>query len=192
MKMRHGSLWIQTVDIDMKKCYKCGETKTLDCFGKNKHKKDGFSDECKGCKSLQDAAYREKNEERIKAQKNKAYHDARAVHGRLPWAEWAAVRKEQAVGDQILKNIHNHKRRTLMRKTKLTELDDLIFIEAYDLAKRREELTGTKWHVDHIVPIYHKEACGLNNGFNLQVVPATWNVRKNNKSMATYWPTSTG
>ena len=172
----------------MKHCYCCGQTKPLEAFGKNKRKKDGLSTECRECKSKQDAAYREKNNEKVKEQKRKAYHEARDKHGRLEWSEWTAIRKENAVGDQILKNIHNHKRRSLMRKQVLTEFDELVFTEAYDLAKKREQTTGIKWHVDHIVPIFYKQACGLNNAFNLQVVPAEWNTRKSNKSMDTYWP----
>jgi hypothetical protein len=176
----------------MKTCYKCNCEKPFEAFGRNKAKKDGYADECRACKSKQDALYRQNNDEKVRAQKRQAYHDARPQHGRKTWEEWAALRKENAVGDQVLKNIHNHKRRALMRKTPMSELDELVFQEAYNLASKREQVTGTKWHVDHIVPIFYKDACGLNNAFNIQVVPASWNTKKSNKSMAVFWPASKG
>ena len=33
----------------MKRCYKCGETKTRSEFHKNRSRKDGAHDECKAC-----------------------------------------------------------------------------------------------------------------------------------------------
>jgi hypothetical protein len=50
--------------------------------------------------------------------------------------------------------------------------------------------TCFKWHIDHIVPMMHKKACGLNSANNLQVVPASWNIRKGNRNMDTYFPIS--
>lgn len=50
--------------------------------------------------------------------------------------------------------------------------------------------TCFKWHIDHIVPMMHKNACGLNTACNLQVVPALWNIRKGNRNMNEYFPIS--
>lgn len=172
----------------MKTCYCCKETKPFEMFGKNKHKKDGLATECKPCKSASDARYRAAQGDALKERKKEQYHQSRDKHQRLTWAEWSKLRKENAVGDQILKNIHNSKRRRQMEKQEVSELDELVMIEAHSLAALRTQKTGVKWHVDHIVPLFHKEACGLNNAFNLQVVPAKWNISKSNKSMAEYWP----
>jgi hypothetical protein len=52
--------------------------------------------------------------------------------------------------------------------------------EAYSLAQLRTKLTGFSWHVDHIVPLKHKDACGLHCIDNLQVIPWLNNLRKRN------------
>ena len=66
----------------------------------------------------------------------------------------------------------------------LTEFDDLVLAEAFDLRKRR----GPHWEVDHIVPICGRAVTGLHNGFNVQVVPKQWNRSKGNRHTQTYFP----
>lgn len=50
--------------------------------------------------------------------------------------------------------------------------------------KERDRLileTGISHEVDHIIPIIHKKVCGLNNEFNLRVIPKDENRAKSNK-----------
>lgn len=62
---------------------------------------------------------------------------------------------------------------------------NLEAIEAiYREAKRIEKLTGTEYHVDHIVPLQSKIVSGLHCESNLRVLPATKNISKSNR----HWP----
>lgn len=65
------------------------------------------------------------------------------------------------------------------------EIDQFVITEAADLAMRRESITGYKWNVDHMIPLRSRNASGLHCASNLQVIPATLNMRKSNKMMFT-------
>lgn len=51
----------------------------------------------------------------------------------------------------------------------------------YNEAKRLSKETGVKFHVDHIVPLQGAFVSGLHVPWNLQVIPAIDNMRKNNR-----------
>lgn len=65
------------------------------------------------------------------------------------------------------------------------EFTNFLLAEAYNLAKRREELTGFEWHVDHMIPLQADSVCGLHVWNNFQVIPAKLNLYKNNKLILT-------
>ena len=105
--------------------------------------------------------YHAANKEYIAARTKKYYQDNKAAHDR-----------------------RNAERRALVANYQMTDHDKFALEEAFRLARLREEIMGGIWHVDHIVPVKHPDACGLNSAANLQVVPAVWNLSKGNRSMA--------
>jgi 5-methylcytosine-specific restriction endonuclease McrA len=66
----------------------------------------------------------------------------------------------------------------------LSELDIFVLKEARLLCKLRETLLGTKWDIDHIIPVSRG---GTSVYTNLQVVPSMWNKSKSNRHTEYYF-----
>jgi hypothetical protein len=62
----------------------------------------------------------------------------------------------------------------------ITKDDRWLMQEAYLLAQLRENTTGVKWQVDHIIPMRGQNVSGLHVPSNLQVITCFENVAKNN------------
>ncbi len=73
------------------------------------------------------------------------------------------------------------KRRAACAKATPKWVNDFFMEEAYSLAKIREVVCGGAWHVDHIVPLRAKLACGLHAHTNIQVIRAEINRAKGNR-----------
>lgn len=144
--------------------------------------KDGRLNKCNKCVLKAVADWRKKNPEARK----KEYEKTREKTKRLTREEYNKKLRKNAIGKKITSAKYAHKRRTQQKNIYNTELDIFVFEEALDLCKLRKEALGFKWHVDHIVPLNHKNACGLHVAQNVQVVPANWNLKKSNKNMNVY------
>lgn len=164
----------------MKKvCFKCSIEKPLSSFHKHKKMKDGHLNKCSECVVKAVKEWRNKNPDARK----KEHAKNREIKGFKTREQYFKERKQKAIGRKTSSLKYEHKRRRVIEKQVFTEFDEFVLEEAILLAKLREQKTGIKWHVDHIVPLFHKKASGLHNAYNLQVVPAWWNVKKGNRSM---------
>jgi hypothetical protein len=170
----------------MKTCFKCNTTHPLEDFHKHKGMKDGHLNKCKHCVVKEVDAWRLRNPEARK----KEHARVRERTGHMTRQEYFDKRSTNKVGRKVISLKYAYKRRRLEEKTFQSELDEFVFEEAALLCKLREQITGFKWHIDHIVPMMHKDACGLNTACNLQVVPALWNIRKGNRNMNEFFPYS--
>ncbi|SAL03207.1 hypothetical protein AWB77_06736 [Caballeronia fortuita] len=65
------------------------------------------------------------------------------------------------------------------------ELDEFVMEEAALLCRIRRELTGVIWHVDHMIPLRAKDACGLHWSANVQLLPGAINASKSNRMILT-------
>jgi len=174
-----------------KPCSCCKEVKDYALFHKDAQKKDGLTSVCKECRSRSASKEYDKVKEKRKA-------SSRAWKKRNPEKVREQVRRhrlkyleeKRQYDRQRAKNNPEYfasktaKRRavTTSRTPSWLSEDELWMIEeAYVLAKMREDATGIKWHVDHIVPLKGKTVSGLHVPWNLQVIPATDNIKKGNK-----------
>jgi len=85
------------------------------------------------------------------------------------------------------KNKRNLDKLKRHRRTKVAsrgdELTEFVFEEAYNLCRLREQITGFKWHIDHIIPLNGQKVSGLHVWNNLQVIPASVNLSKGNREV---------
>lgn len=178
----------------MKTCTKCLVAQPISGFYKLAASPDGHAYFCKLCQKQINRANYLANTERAKgyAREWKLKNPERALEisraGVKAYIKRHPERCKAAVS-KWAKNNRPHLRineaRNKARKKSAApkwdaELDTLVEIEARDLKLRRQKLTGKDWHIDHIVPLACKTACGLHNAYNLAVVPAKYNMSKRN------------
>jgi hypothetical protein len=151
------------------------EKESTEFYPQKSGKWQGLSSRCKPCHQLHNRIWAENNPEKKKeiARRGKEKNRQKAREACRAW--------------RLKNKAYDAFRQKMRRCDKLQatppwvdEEEEFLMMEAFYLAQLRSEMFGFKWHVDHIVPLKHKEACGLHCMSNLQVIPAIQNLRKRN------------
>jgi hypothetical protein len=146
---------------------------------------------CKSCVSAYNKTYRSVNAERIakskkqwstknadyKAEKDRLYAQQNPEKRTLARKKWS----EANPGEDKAAKAKNHAARIKRKPTWLSEDDEWMIAQAYELAALRTKLFGFSWHVDHVIPLNGKKVSGLHVPTNLQVIPWRDNLRKGNR-----------
>ena len=104
---------------------------------------------------------------------------------RIQRKEWGLENPEKVKAYNVgpKKNALTAKRRARIKTASLLigdEWNEFVCREMYELSHERTQETGISWHVDHIVPLQGRTVSGFHVWYNLQVIPAVINQRKNN------------
>lgn len=156
------------VQCDAKICSRCKEKQSYSNFSINKHRADGFNNECKPC-------YNSRYLERT--QGSKRYNK---FNGSKQEYNTSYYKKHYQNNKGYYRNKCAIRERNLQQATPNWGIAFFIQ-EAYHLAQKRSKLFNFSWEVDHIIPINSEFVCGLHVEHNLQVVPTKWNRAKSNQ-----------
>lgn len=149
--------------------------------------KDHFSDYCKRRRSenkdqlkVKARDYYERNKEKIRL-KQKEYSRVNSKTIVVRVTEWGKRNPDSLNARTVVRRANRLDRMPLW----YGEFDEFVWREAARLVRSRSEITGIKWHADHIVPLSCRTASGFHSGANCQVIPAKLNIRKSNKLILT-------
>jgi hypothetical protein len=190
-------------DMGPKKCNTCKETKPVECFGKDRARKDGLHSQCKSCRKAYYEANREKELERLKAyyeankekirERQKAYWKAYYETNREKLREYNKDYHE-ANREKVQERRKNHyetnkeryvtlsskyrasKRNAVPKHLRKCPIEHERITAIYKLRKVISDATGIEHHVDHMWPL---SKGGPHWSGNLQIITAEENLSKN-------------
>lgn len=165
--------------MQTKLCTKCGEQKPRESFYKRTSAKDKLHPHCKICSAKSAHDFYLKNRGKYK-HKQKEYQKTFKENNPQKLFE---IQKRYRDANKDQHNARTAKRRAakLQRTPAWLTKEQLDEIETFYTAALAFRLfTGLTYHVDHIIPLQGKNVSGLHVPWNLQVIPATDNLKKSN------------
>ena len=173
-------------------CKGCGTNKLLTEFKKDNRVKSGYGARCKTCQNTYDSKYYhtvDKTKKLIRSRKYVENNPEKKKEMDLLYRQrrpevGIKAREKYRQNNQHIYNKQSAKYRAMKLNatpTSTSEFYEFFMNEIYSLSRLRSELTGTGWHVDHIVPLNNANVCGLHVPANLRVIPAKENLLKSNK-----------
>ena len=152
------------MQLGFKVCTQCKEELPHSSFHRRAAMTDGYRSSCKKCNK--------------KYQTKEGWTKANRKQGHLSMDEWMA---QPRIPQSIRVARRRAKLKQAYRNEWLSEFDQFVIQEMYCTSKTRTALTGIQHHVDHVVPLQGDTVSGLHVPWNLQVITAEENYRKNNK-----------
>lgn len=128
---------------------------------------------------------RECNKENCKARyklKSQSYKE-----NAVRWSKANPERRKEIVhkydrANQAKRTAIQNKRRAALLKATPTWLSK-AHLSQIEKIYEESSLSAEPTHVDHIIPLQGKNVCGLHVPWNLQILPATENLKKHNKEI---------
>lgn len=177
-----------------KKCSKCQQVLPTSFFGRDSSTLDGLKYRCKPCIKADKAEFRKKNPEKVKSWLNnwkKKNPEKVKAGNRERTAKWNQNNREKRremtrawfESNPGMKAMYSAERRSAIaiQSGMLKDSDNLKIREIYKEAKAISLETGIPHHVDHIFPLKGKNCSGLHVPWNLRIVTAEENLKKNAK-----------
>ena len=160
----------------MKKCTKCKTSKNYSEFYKRKTNKDGLRSECKLCSKKYNSEYYNQNSSKIKERVG-FYREDNIEKIREYDRERSKTRSPEL--NRYYLSIRRARKKSATPKW-LSVFDKDYIKQLYIQCVELEKTTGTKYNVDHIIPIIQNKVCGLHVPWNLQILEDTTNFKKSN------------
>lgn len=173
----------------MKKCNKCEEIKEFTEFSSRtlKSGKLSFQPKCKSCmkdyylKNKVKWKYIPSDKNREKAKKYAANHQEQR---RVYLKKYQEENKDKiASKKQEYRKQNAGKFRAMNANRRAKKIKATIgnYKECLEIIYQTTTDISEYFEIDHIIPLIHKDVCGLHVPWNLQVLPTDQNLKKGNK-----------